>query len=185
MSEGSEIVRKALEALLSAEHTKETLKKPVQQVSKFEGWLKIELANQLSIYSESIQIEPRYKENSKDDYRRADISFISLKSGERYFVELKNIRNFSEKQPKENWKRTMKDPVGVDSDIKKIDPKNNNEKIQGIVAFVIFPCYPGWNPREILDRIKNCPNSDDWHSVYIPIDEKTGFVFGVFEPTNL
>jgi hypothetical protein len=79
----------------------------------------------------------------------------------------------------------MKDADGVDSDINKIlDWKDKNEKIQGIVAFVIFPCHFSWSPKAVLSKIKKCPNSDDWAADYIPINEKTGFVFGVFEPTK-
>ena len=105
------------------------LRIPVRQKSKFEGWLKFELAHYLEETGmENVEVE------TKAFYRRdrTDITFFS--NGEPYSLELKT--------PNTNWKiggvsdnrrPITKNIQSVIDDAKKLNSRH------GIVAFVLFP----------------------------------------------
>lgn len=102
----------------------------LKQRAKFEGWLKYMLV-QCAIENnlEEIRVEAKYGRN-----KRADIYFQS--ENIKYYVELKTANT--------NWKidgiekRTRpitKNITGIIKDAKKL----KNERVNGIVAFVLFP----------------------------------------------
>lgn len=122
---------------------------PVKQKAKFEGWLKLEIANHLEkIGAENVEVE------SIATYRRDryDISFFY--SNEPYRIELKT--------PNTNWEIN-----GINSSSRPItqniqsiidDAEKLNSK-SGIVAFVLFPI----------------PENDDrWVKYLNRISENTG-----------
>ncbi|MFV2044934.1 MAG: hypothetical protein ACC700_17070 [Anaerolineales bacterium] len=108
----------------------------VRQRSKFEGWLKLELAATAAKHG-AIKIEIEAPYPSPQIGPRADLAFSY--GGNRYFIELKT--------PNTNWRMPgvigstrpiTKNIDGVISDAEKIASRG----ICGIVAFVMFPVRP-------------------------------------------
>lgn len=111
------------------ENRKEFLKVVVRQKSKFEGWLKFELAHYLEkLGMESVEVESRM-EYRRDRY---DISFFHQENF--YRVELKTPNtNWHIQGIKKTGKPITKNIQSIIDDARKL---NSN---QGIIAFVLFP----------------------------------------------
>ncbi len=137
--------------------------------SKFEGWLKVELADQaLEFGASQIEFEVPLPENNG----QADLSFTY--NNVKYYVELKT--------PNTNWRLpgvlNLHRPItnnidSIISDGRKLKSSN----VHGIVAFVMFPIPVGDN--RWLDYYKKIANelgmiiSPNSHTkqITIPIDK--------------
>lgn len=126
----------------------------IKQRSKFEGWLKIELANQALNYGAN---DIEFEVTLPDDNGQADLA-LSL-DGIRYYIELKTANT--------NWRLpgvlNLRRPItkNVNSIISD-GYKLRNSKVNGIVAFVMFPIPVGdkrWE--EYFERITNALSIDN------------------------
>jgi len=98
--------------------------------SKFEDWLKLELANELKgNFFEQVQLEPKLSNN-----QFSDIAFE--KDGMTYFIELKTANT--------NWRlpgienKTRPITLNISSIIEDAKKLKDNKQ-NGIVSFVLFP----------------------------------------------
>ncbi|MCC5910861.1 MAG: hypothetical protein JJT76_10535 [Clostridiaceae bacterium] len=140
-------IREAIVNIIN--ENKELLKIPLRQKSKFEGWLKFELASYLELNGmKSVEVE------SKVVYRRdrTDITFFHDENP--YSIELKTPNtNWKQEGINNNTRPITKNINSIVDDTKKL---NSN---YGIIAFVLF----------------SVPTDDTrWKSYLDRIVEKTG-----------
>ncbi|HOW91083.1 MAG TPA: hypothetical protein PK883_02100 [Anaerolineaceae bacterium] len=111
----------------------EVLKLACEQRSKFEGWLKFELAFALSNCSDTSELvlEDSYPSNG-----RSDFSFVY--KNEKYFVEMKTANTNWRVAGVENLHRPVtKNISGIIEDIQVLQTKS--PPAHGLAVFVIFP----------------------------------------------
>ncbi|MBQ4434120.1 MAG: hypothetical protein II894_08200 [Bacteroidales bacterium] len=98
---------------------------PFKQRAKFEGWLKIELAAELSKKFNDTRIEPSYPHKTQSS---ADIF------SNNYYIELKTVdTDCPYSNTVDGRKRFSNNITLVLKDINKLRP------VKGIVAFILFP----------------------------------------------
>lgn len=157
-----------------------------RQRSKFEHWLKFELAVSLSIspHVQNLRLEDSFPSSSG----RCDISFMAGR--DKWYIELKTSNvNWRAPGLEDRTRPITRNIDGIIADIKKLRAKCSPAK--GIAAFVLFPIPVRiWQEERNklsyhLDRIENECQLDKGelfgNADFVPLDSEFGMTLFVVE----